>query len=88
MESKTTETLSVDVRIMRIVAEFDYLVNRNEELTINQLKDRAQFCPGIMEEPELQELVQIIKHSTISSVFKNSMGLWWNFNSQSPATIK
>ena len=70
---------SIDVRIMKIVAEFDYLVNRNEQLTIDELKNRAQFCPGIMEEPELQELVHIAKDSTISTVFKNSMGLWWNF---------
>lgn len=75
------KTESTDVRIMKIVAEFDYLVNRNEELTIDQLKNRAQFSPSIIEEPELQELVHIIKDSTIKSVFKNSMGLWWNFNS-------
>ena len=75
---------SPDVRIMKIVAQFDYLVNRNEQLTIDELKNRAQFCPGIMDEPELQELVQIIKHSTISSVYKNSMGFWWNFKSKQP----
>jgi len=73
---------SPDVRVMKIVAQFDYLVNRNEQLTIDELKNRAQFCPGIMDEPELQELVQIIKHSTISSVYKNSMGIWWNFKSK------
>jgi hypothetical protein len=72
---------SYDVRIMRIVKEFDYLVNKNEQLTIEELRCRAQYCPGIMEEPELQELVQIVKYSTISTVFKNSMGLWWNFKS-------
>ena len=77
-----TETVSADVRIMQITARFDYLVNRNEQLTLNELRDRAQFCPGIMDEPELQELAQITKHSTIKSVFKNSLGLWWNFNSQ------
>lgn len=70
---------SVNVRIMKTVARFDYLVNRNEQLTLAELHKRAQFCPGIMEEPELQELVQITKDSTIKSVFKNSMGLWWNF---------
>ena len=73
---------SVDVRIMRIVKEFDYLVRRNEQLTIDELKNRAQFCPGIMEEPELQELVHIAKDSTIATVFRNSMGLWWNFKSE------
>jgi hypothetical protein len=78
METETVKT-SVDVRIMQIVAQFDYLINRNEQLTIDELKNRAQFCPGIMEEPELQELVQITKQSTISTVFKNSMGLWCNF---------
>lgn len=70
---------SVNVRIMRTTAHFDYLVKRNEQLTMGQLKDRAQNCPGIMDEPELQELCQIANESTIASVFKNSMGLWWKF---------
>jgi hypothetical protein len=70
---------SADVRIMKITAEFDYLVNRGECLTLEQLRQRAQFCPGIMEEPELQELVQITRESTIKDVTRNSMGLWWNF---------
>jgi hypothetical protein len=35
-----------------------------------------------MEEPELQELVHIVKDSTITHVFRNSMGFWWNFKSQ------
>lgn len=73
---------SVNVRIMKITAQFDYLIKRNEQLTLEELKSRAQFCPGIMEEPELQELVQITKDSTIKSVFKNSMGLWWSFIDQ------
>lgn len=70
---------SPDVRIMKIVAEFDYLVNNGESLTLKELHTRAQFCPGIMEEPELQELVQITKDSTISYVYRDSMGLWWHF---------
>lgn len=70
---------SVDVRIMKTVARFDYLVRKYEQLTLEELKKRAYDCPGIMDEPELQELVQIAKDSTIKSVFKNSMGLWWNF---------
>lgn len=74
--------VSVDVRIMQTVARFDYLVKPYEELTIEELKNRAKFCPGIMEEPELQELVQITKDSTISKVFRNSMGLWWSFKSE------
>lgn len=70
---------SVDVQIMQTVSQFDYLVIDGETLTIEQLKDRAQFCPGIIEEPELQILVQIVKDSTIKSVSRNSLGLWWNF---------
>lgn len=81
---KNSDKPSVDVRIMQTVARFDYLVKPHEELTIYELKNRAQFCPGIMEEPELQELVQIAKESTIRSVYKNSMGLWWNFNTTNP----
>jgi hypothetical protein len=70
---------SVDVKIMKTTAKFDYLVNRNEQLTIDELRNKAQYCPGIMDEPELQELCQIAKDSTIKSVYKNSLGLWWNF---------
>jgi hypothetical protein len=72
---------SINVQIMKIVKDFDYLVNKGESLTIEQLKNRAQYCPGIMEEPELQQLVQITKYSTIESVSRNSMGLWWTFKS-------
>lgn len=79
MEKLEHTPMSPNVRIMQITAEFDYLVKEGENLTLKELHNRAQFCPGIMEEPELQELVQITKDSTISSVFKNSMGLWWNF---------
>jgi hypothetical protein len=70
---------SIDVRIMKTVAEFSYLVNEGECLTIDELKNRAQFCPGIIEEPELQELCQIASKSTITSVTRNSLGLWWRF---------
>lgn len=70
---------SVDVKIMRTTAHFDYLIKMNEQLTISQLKDRAQYSPGIMDEPELQELCQIANESTILSVFRNSMGIWWKF---------
>jgi len=77
-----TEKTSVDVRIMKITKEFGYLINEGERLNIDELKKRAQFCPGIMDEPELQELVQIAKDSTITSVSKNSMGLWWGFKKE------
>jgi hypothetical protein len=72
---------SINVQIMKIVKDFDYLVNKGEHLTIEQLHKRAQYCPGIMEEPELQQLCQITKYSTIESVSRNSMGLWWTFKS-------
>lgn len=71
---------SVNVTIMKTVAQFDYLVNQNEKLTLNELVHRAQYCPGIIDEPELQILCQIAKDSTIKTVVRNSMGLWWDFN--------
>lgn len=73
---------STNLRIMKIVAEFRYLVNEGECLTILELKNRARFCPSIMDEPELQELVQIAKDSTISTVTKNSLGLWYDFKKE------
>ncbi len=79
MENKK-DSDSIDVTIMKTVAQFDYLVHIGETLTISQLQHRAQFCPGIMEEPELQRLVQITSASTIKEVKRNHAGYWYSFN--------
>lgn len=76
---READEVSPNVFIMRTVAQFDYLVRKYEQLSLDELKLRAQYCPGIIEEPELQQLVQICKDSTIKAVFRNSMGLWWTF---------
>ena len=76
------ENESVNVRVMKTLAVFDYLINSGEKLTLDEIRHRAQFCPGIMEEPELQELVQISKSSTIKSVTRNTMGLWYEFENR------
>jgi hypothetical protein len=73
------EADSVDVRIMKIIPEFPYLVKEGDSITIKELKDRAQFCPGIMDEPELQELVQIAKDSTIKTITRDSLGYWYSY---------
>jgi hypothetical protein len=76
---KAIDPDSIDVTIMKTVAQFEYLVNIGESLTMSELQHRAQFYPGIMEEPELQRLVQIISDSTIKQVSRNNAGYWYNF---------
>jgi hypothetical protein len=70
---------SADLKIMETVHQFDYLIKSGESITLNELKQRAQFCPGIMEEPELQELVQIAKDATIKTITRDSLGYWYSY---------
>lgn len=72
---------SIDVRIMEIVKEFDYLIKVGEQLTIEELKNRAESVPGIMDEPDLQYVSQCALKSDISRVTRNSMGYWYSFKS-------
>lgn len=78
---------SIDVKIMQIVKEFDYLIKKGEYITISELKHRAESVPGIMDEPELQFISQAALSSTISNIKRNSMGYWYDFKSFDPMRL-
>ena len=70
---------SIDLKIMEIVKDFDYLIAVGQSMTMSELKHRAESVPGIMDEPDLQFLSQCALKSTIKLVKRNHAGYWYQF---------
>jgi hypothetical protein len=78
-EIKAINAESADLKIMKIVSEFEYLINMNQTMDIKDLGKRAYEVPACMDEPDIQALPYLVKECTIKSIHRNSTGLWFQF---------